>query len=104
MNEWYSKFFNWLTNASIGAAMAENPSVMTASGWRQAKDGKWKQDKVNDPGVKQLRSNLADLSMMSPTNPITAALDKIITDRLRYAAKYAFGIPAIGFGLKQQNK
>lgn len=27
----------------IGAAMAENPAVMTASGWKQNKNGNWEQ-------------------------------------------------------------
>jgi hypothetical protein len=29
-----NKFLKWFANASLGAAMSESPSVMTASGWR----------------------------------------------------------------------
>ena len=29
-----------------GAAMAENPAVMTASGWKQGKNGNWKQERT----------------------------------------------------------
>lgn len=30
----------------VGAAMAETPTVMTASGWKQGKNGNWKQKRT----------------------------------------------------------
>ena len=49
----------WLRNAVLGAAMADQPAMMTASGWRQNEKGDYVQDQQNDPHVKQLRDNLA---------------------------------------------
>ena len=37
-----SKIKKGFVNATMGAAMAENPAVMTASGYYQDKDGSWK--------------------------------------------------------------
>ena len=63
-----------LLNGFIGAAMAENPAVMTASGWRQNNTGEYVQDQQDSEGAKQLRDNLSSISEMSPTNPIGATL------------------------------
>ena len=49
----------WLRNAVLGATMADQPAMMTASGWRQNEKGDYVQDQQNDPYVKQLRDNLA---------------------------------------------
>lgn len=49
----------WLRNAVLGATMADQPAMMTASGWRQNEKGDYVQDQQNDPHVKQLRDNLA---------------------------------------------
>lgn len=54
--------WNRVKNALIGAAMADQPAVMTASGWRQNENGDYIQDQQNDPGVKQLRENISILS------------------------------------------
>lgn len=54
--------WNRVKNALIGAAMADQPAVMTASGWRQNENGDYVQDQQNDPGVKQLRENISILS------------------------------------------
>lgn len=54
--------------------MAENPAVMTASGWRQNNTGEYVQDQQDSEGAKQLRDNLSSISEMSPTNPIGAIL------------------------------
>lgn len=60
-----STIWDWFSNATLGAMIADNPAVATASGWRYNKDGKVVQDKQDDPGVTQLRENLADLSMLA---------------------------------------
>lgn len=52
---------NWFANGTLGAAMAESPAAMTASGWRQNSSGDWVQDQIDDPGVARLRKNLAIL-------------------------------------------
>lgn len=50
---------NWFVNATLGAAVAENPYAMMSAGWRQDNKGNWKQDgkplelpslKVKNPG------------------------------------------------------
>ena len=71
-----NKVINWFTNATIGAAMAENPSIMTASGWKQ-KDGQWEQKPTKES--KQLAENIATISTFSPTNPATAIGDAVIS-------------------------
>lgn len=61
-----------LTNALIGMAVADNPAVMTASGWKQDKNGNWTQKRTKED--EQLGKNLAVLSTMSPTHPLSAAI------------------------------
>lgn len=68
-----NKFLKWFANASLGAAMSESPSVMTASGWRQNENGEHVQDQTNNEGVQELRNNLSIISGLSPTHPINAA-------------------------------
>lgn len=63
-----TKLWNWLSNAAQVGSIAENPSVMTASGWRVNR-GKVKQDQQNTKGVKQLRSNLATIGEAGITAP-----------------------------------
>lgn len=58
--DWLKKGWNAISNAVQVGAIAESPAVMTASGYRVNR-GKAIQDRQNDKGVKQLRSNLADL-------------------------------------------
>jgi hypothetical protein len=38
-NSKYNKQQNGFTNLMLGAAMAENPAVMTAGGWRETASG-----------------------------------------------------------------
>lgn len=73
----WDKIKNWFTNATIGAAMAEDPSIMTASGWKQNANGDWAQSP--DEGSKQLADDLAVISSFSPTNYATAAGDALIS-------------------------
>ena len=73
----WDKIKNWFTNATIGAAMAENPSVMTASGWKQNSNGDWIQSP--DEGSRQLADDLAVISSFSPTNYSTAVGDALIS-------------------------
>lgn len=62
------------TNATIGAANADSPAVMTASGWSRNKDGSWSQ--TDSEGAQELRRNLAVLSGTAyiPTAMATAPL------------------------------
>lgn len=50
-----------LTNATLGAAMADSPAVMTASGWTRRPDGSIVQESQSDEGVVRLRDNLSVL-------------------------------------------
>lgn len=52
-------FMDRFRNAVLGATMADQPAIMTASGWRQNEKGDYVQDQQNDPHVIQLRDNLA---------------------------------------------
>lgn len=52
---------NWLQRMIMTGAMAENPAVMTASGYRPDKEKGIIQDKVNDEDVKGLRKNLVGI-------------------------------------------
>ena len=52
---------SWFANATMAAAMADAPAVMTASGWRQNEAGDYVQDREDDPGVARLRNNIAVL-------------------------------------------
>lgn len=56
-----TKFMDWIKNIVQAGAINENPSVMTASGWRYNSNGKVKQDTQNKEDVKQLRNNLSSL-------------------------------------------
>lgn len=71
---WHSNLLNKFRNITIGAAMAESPAVMIASGWRQNNKGDYVQDQQDSEGVKQLRDNLSSISEMSPTNPAGVTL------------------------------
>lgn len=84
-------FLNWLKNALIGASVADAPAVATASGWHN-EDGQWRQNRT--AADEDLGRRLVDISMMSPTNPATAALD----GAFRLAAK---GVKLALPGVKQ---
>ena len=56
------------SSATIRAAMAENPSVMTASGWRMDNSGKPVQDNMEDPGVKSLQESLSTIASIPYTD------------------------------------
>ena len=75
----------------IGAAMAENPAVMTASGWKQDKAGNYIQKRTK--GSDQLADNLSVLSWASPTHPgtaiIDAAINKVIFPSIKFTANKA---------------
>ena len=58
-NQNRSPVTRWLRKAVLGATMADQPAMMTASGWRQNEKGDYVQDQQNDPHVIQLRDNLA---------------------------------------------
>ena len=64
-NSKYNKQQNGFTNVMLGAAMAENPAVMTAGGWREVASGDLVQDQQNDPHVARLRDELTETSMMA---------------------------------------
>ena len=55
------KGWNWIKNAAQVGAIAENPAVMTAAGYRVNRTGRAVQDKQNDAEIKQLRENIANI-------------------------------------------
>lgn len=81
---------NWFVNATIGAAVAENPLAMQGAGWKQDNKGNWKQDgkpmqapslKIKNPGDfgavwnNLLEGNFGDALDMA-INGISRAWDK----------------------------
>ena len=52
-------FMDRFRNTVLGTTMADQPAVMTASGWRQDNNGNYVQDQQNHPDVEKLRDNLA---------------------------------------------
>lgn len=67
---------NWFTKIMLGTAIAENPAVMTASGWQQNKQGDYVQKRTK--GSDQLADNLATLSWMVPTHPGNVIIDQAL--------------------------
>ena len=65
-------FADFFTNAMIGASVADNPAVMTASGWKQDQPGNWKQKRTKESD--KLASNLAVIGEAAITAP-TAVKD-----------------------------
>lgn len=59
--------WDWFTRIMMGAAMAENPAVMTASGWKQDQSGNWKQKRTKESD--KLASNLAVIGEAAITAP-----------------------------------
>lgn len=87
-----------LTNALIGMAVADNPAVMTASGWKQDKSGNWAQKRTKED--EQLGRNLAALSTMSPTHPLSAAIGGAINKLSNLARiRQAYGMQLNGIKL-----
>lgn len=60
---------NWFTRATLGAAMADSPAVMTASGWRRNDNGDYVQDKFDDPATNRLADNLGVISSVAQAGP-----------------------------------
>jgi hypothetical protein len=89
---------NWLQRMIMTGAMAENPAVMTASGYRPDKEKGIIQDKVNDEYVKRLRQNLVGIGaagagvMTAPyvaeaiTNPINIETAKAVGKKVLQGA------------------
>lgn len=57
---------NWFTNAMIGAAVAENPYVMTSAGWVQDKSGDWVARPQTRKSSKKGPSFLESLKVKNP--------------------------------------
>lgn len=57
---------NWFTNAMIGAAVAENPYVMTSAGWIQDKSGDWVARPQTRKSSKKGPSFLESLKVKNP--------------------------------------
>lgn len=90
----------WFTNATINAAVAENPAVATASGWTQDENGNWVQRPT--PETDRLANNLAEISLMSPTNPVTATIDGGIRLGLKtvpYFTRFTQGVKDRYYGM-----
>ena len=71
-NSKYNKQQNGFTNLMLGAAMAENPAVMTAGGWRETASGDLVQDQQNNKDVERLRNNLAVLGGVTTAGTVGA--------------------------------
>ena len=60
-------WLEYIKNLIISGAVAENPAVMTASGWKQDKDGNWIQQPNKES--KELANNLTKLGEAAITAP-----------------------------------
>ena len=69
-NNFQSYVQDIFNNIMIGAAMAENPAIMTASGWQQNKNGKYTQKRTKESD--QLASNLETVGTAAITAPTLA--------------------------------
>lgn len=72
------------SNAVLKAAMADNPAVMTASGWRIDKDGDVVQDSQDEPGVKRLRNSLEQIAYIPFGDMAAATAGAAITGTKAY--------------------
>lgn len=85
--------------ATINAAFAESPAVMTAAGWEHDADGNLAQTKFNSDEVAGLNESLAELASTAGGVALDAALPNIIAgindlrliNATRKGAKYASG-------------
>lgn len=84
--------WDWFTRIMMGAAMAENPAVMTASGWQQNKQGNYVQKRTK--GSDQLADNLSALSWMAPTHPGNVIIDQALK-RVVFPATAFLGSKAV---------
>lgn len=90
---------SFLQKAILTGSIAENPAVMTASGWHHEKDGQVDQNKYITPGEAQLMKNLSIIGSTAGTvmNPIVPA-EHIAFNATDYAyplAETILGIPLI---------
>ena len=58
---------NWFTRASLGAAMADSPAIMQASGWGYDSNGNVVQGDFNEEGPTRLREALSEISTIPMT-------------------------------------
>lgn len=58
---------NWFTRASLGAAMADSPAIMQASGWGYDSNGDIVQGDFNEEGPTRLREALTEISTIPMT-------------------------------------
>lgn len=68
-------------NAIMGAAVAENPAVMTANGWYQDSNGDWQQDPERE-GLDELRKSLLDIGIQGVA---TLTGEALINAAFKYA-------------------
>ena len=79
-----------ISQATLRAAMADNPAVMQASGWDWDKDGNVVQGDPSAEGPTQLRNALRDVALMAIAEPVEGVIGGAITDAKLYkAAKLA---------------
>ena len=94
---------NWFTKMTLGAAMAEDPAVMQASGWESTPEGVVMGD-PNSEGATALREGLDALSYMSPTGGVMHGLyDTGEAIAEGNAAGAAVNAALLGFGVKPKN-
>ena len=64
---------NWFTRATMNAMLNGDPAVATAAGWTRDAEGNVVQTEQDNPGVQQLRNNLAILAGTSYAAPLMSA-------------------------------
>lgn len=64
---------NWFTRATMNAMLNGDPAAATAAGWTRDAEGNVVQTEQDNPGVQQLRNNLAVLAGTSYAAPLMSA-------------------------------
>ena len=98
---WIQRLIDSIQSASV----VENPSVMTAAGWRVDRNGKVVQDKQNDKGVSQLRNNLTIIGEASVAAPTLGGDIKAAYQVVRHPVQSAKAVKkAVGEGVNYAKK
>lgn len=80
----FDKILGWLKNATLGAAIAENPAVATASGWSiDSKTGKVSQHPPTE-AERQLGNNLFTIGEVAITAPTLVSDIGVIASAVRH--------------------
>lgn len=82
-----NKLLTWIRNSNMQAAIAENPSVMTAAGWKINRDGSVTQERTKE--TDQLADNLTSIGETAVTAPTLTGDIGVVTNAIRHPIQTA---------------